>query len=95
MRKIVFGGSGPTVGMDYMEACFVDDTITSAELDTEAWERAIDNVEMYGFSYDPECEGDYETCTNGDDIEGWWAEYDPEEHDGHLIDNPFKDAEDE
>jgi len=90
-RKIVFGGSGPTVGMDYLEAVLTD--ATDKQLYEEAWQRAIDNAEMYGFSYDTECEGDYETCTNGEDIEGWWAEYDEAEHAGHLLHNPFEETE--
>ena len=93
MRKIVFGGSGPTVGMDYCHAAYFEDDVTDAELDELAWDYAVQNAEMYGFDYDTEAEGDYETVTNGEDIEGWWAEYDRDEHDGHLIHNPFPEDE--
>lgn len=89
MRKIIFGGSGPTVGMEYCHADYFEDDVTDKELDDLAWHYSIENIEMYGFDYDPEAECDYQTVTNGEDIEGWWAEYNHDEHDYLLIDNPF------
>lgn len=90
MRKIVFLGSAPVVGTEYCIGEIFEDDVTDAELSNMAFEYSVQNAEMYGFSYDTECEGDYETCTNGDDIEYSWEEYDPEAHDGLMTHNPFE-----
>ena len=83
--RVVFLGSGPTVGTDF--ACgpyaYPNDT-SEAVLLQDAFSHAIDNANMYGIEYDSEAEGDYETVTNGDDLEYIWEIYDPEKHD-HLL----------
>lgn len=93
MRKIVLIGAGPTVGTSFAEGVLVPYDISDSDLDDMSFEASVANAEMYGYQYDPDCEGDYETQTNGDDLDYRWEDYNPEEHDGLFIDgcNPFEE----
>ena len=83
--QVVFLGSGPTVGTDFAHGpyAYPDDTSESV-LSQDAFSYALANAEMYGYDYAPEAEGDYETVTNGEDLDYFWEIYDPEKHDGLL-----------
>lgn len=88
MRKIIFQLEVGYAGMDATDNGLFPDDVTDEELDQEAWERAVQHAESYGYypssykedGYDEEYdeEGDHYS----DNIEGWWEDYDPEKHDG-------------
>lgn len=89
MRKIIFRGSAKTVGTDFAEAALYPDDTPDHILDRDCWEAAVANSEMYGwelvddYDYDSEDDSYYDNYCTYDDINGYWEEYDPEEHDGH------------
>lgn len=86
MRKLVLKvTAGPC--MNSAEAYLVPKSITQAELDDYAWERAVEFAEMYGLEprdWAPEDEED-DFDSYSDDIEGWFEEYDAKKHDNILI----------
>jgi len=94
MRYIVFLLNAGTVGTDSAEFVEFDNTVTDDELSEEAWERAQNHAEMYGIypmssmpdDYDEET-SDWRSDEYSDDIEGTWAEYNPEKHDGLIVGN--------
>lgn len=59
--------------------------MTNEILDGDAWEFAVNNAEMYGvYPYPEDLDEDEDTEEYSDNIEGYWEDYDPEEHDGKL-----------
>jgi hypothetical protein len=90
MRKIIFHLEVGYAGMDATDNGLFSDNITDEELDQEAWERAVQHAESYGFypySYEQEYDEEYDDQEEdgdqySDNIEGWWEDYDPEKHDG-------------
>lgn len=86
MRKIIFRGSGKTVGTDFAEAQLVPDNITDEQLSQYAYDISVENAQMYGWDLvDDYSENEYEHEVTSDDLEYYWEEYDPEEHDGLRI----------
>jgi len=80
------------VGMDSAEFVLVPVTMTEDELSNDAWEAAVQHAQMYGLepdSYRCYYEGEESDEDDDDrfsnDIEGYFEEYDPEEHDGLRI----------
>jgi hypothetical protein len=94
MRKIVFGYHTGYYGMDSHEVVEFPDDVTDLELDDYAWEGAVQYAESYGihppsdedFDEDGfEIENEDSPCYSGENIEGWWEDYDPEKHDGLVL----------
>lgn len=86
MRKIVIGMDTSMVGTDGWEFYEVPDHVTDEQLDEFAWQRGLEHAEMYGIYYRPHYEDelteeelDLDSYT--ENIDGWWEEYDPEQHD--------------
>jgi len=95
MRYIVFMLNAGMVGTDSAEFVEFDDEVTNAELDDEAWQRALNHAEMYGVypehekpeDFDEENEGSWIHDQYSENIEGYWEEYNPEKHDGLIVGN--------
>ena len=85
MKKLVlFVESGLCTKM--ATAYLVPDTITQEELDDYAWLQAIEHAESYDkYLLCDAPEGEEDSGDYTDDIEGWWEEYNSDEHDGQLI----------
>lgn len=85
MRKIIFRGSSKTVGTDFAEAQLVPDDTTDEQLSQYAYDISVENAQMYGWDlvddYSTD-ENQYDNEVTSDDLEYWWEEYDPEEHEG-------------
>jgi len=89
MRKIYFTYHTGYCGMDSHEVVEFPNDVTDLELDDHAWQEALQHAESYGI-YPPSDEDfdedGFETedspCYSGENIEGSWEEYNPEEHDG-------------
>lgn len=94
MRKIIFHYSVGYAGMDGVDAVAYPDDVTEDQLNEDAWLGALQHAESYGYynraDYDeadiPTEEEEEEQGWNADQyvdsIEGWWEDYNPEEHDG-------------
>jgi predicted PolB exonuclease-like 3'-5' exonuclease len=88
MRKIYFKYSTGYCGMDSAEVAEFPDNVTEEELNTYAYEGALNNAEAYGiyptqdYFVDNDEEDDDGGDSYSDNIEGYWEEYNPEEHDG-------------
>ena len=61
-------------------------------LGTYAWEEALNFASSYGIypasdmpDYHDENEEDWNSDSYSEDIDGWFEEYDPEEHDGLMV----------
>ena len=89
-RKIVFRANAGTCGTDTAQGFIYPDNVTDDELAVEAWQFGIDHAESYGvypmdaMPEDYDEENSYGDDEYSDNIEGWWEEYDPEEHDGII-----------
>ncbi len=88
-RLIVFSLDTGYCGTGSHEFEVFPDDVTEAELDDEAWERALNHAESYGiYTYEemPEDYNEEEADWNSDaysgNIEGYWEDFDPEKHDG-------------
>ena len=88
MRKVIFRGSAKTVGTDYAEAHLYRPDVEDEVLNADAWQATVDNAEMYGWSLtaeecpDDDEDGDwYDNYCHGDELDGWWEDYNPEVHD--------------
>lgn len=59
------------------------------DLDTYAWECAVEHAESYGLYPEPDFseyeDGDCDSEEYCDDIGGWFEDYNAKEHDGQLI----------
>lgn len=89
MKKIVFFYYAGFAGTDTAELVEFPDDVTDDELDTYAWEGALQWAESFGMypeSYrhldDEEEEDDEDNYS--DNIEGYWEVYDPNTHDGLI-----------
>ena len=89
MRKIVFFASTGYVGMDRASLEEVDPATTDKALDDWANDYALENADSFGLypwpddlAEDEISEEEQEHYT--DNIEGWWEEYNPTEHDPVL-----------
>ena len=78
MRYIV-QAEGPTVGMTLHEAveCEPD------EIESYAFQIAVDNLESFGYEFNPDGEDDYETTCS--EVDYSYEVYDAEKHDGHRM----------
>lgn len=93
MRYIVFLLYAGITGTDSAEFVEFDDSVTNAELDAEAWERALNHAGMYGIypidempeDHDEEEADSWTSDSYSESIEGYWEEYDPEKHDGKIV----------
>ena len=95
-RKIILRGSAKTVGTDFAEAALFEAGTPDSVLDQACWEASVENAAMYGWEYvdgnwEPESEDPEEqyeewdsVCTD-DDLNYFWEEYNPEEHEGLRI----------
>jgi hypothetical protein len=81
------------VGMDAAEFLNVPVDMTEDELSTYAWEAAVQFAQSYGLepeghrSDSDEFEDEYGNYNYTNDIEGWFEEYKPEDHDGLVVGN--------
>lgn len=87
MKKIVFFYNAGMSGTDTAELVEFEDDITDDELDTYAWEGAIQWAESYGvypesYRYLDDEEEDEDTYS--DNIDGYWEVYDPAKHDALI-----------
>jgi hypothetical protein len=77
--------------MESHEVVEYPDDVTDLELDDDAWQGALDHAESYGI-YPPsdedfdedgfEKETEDSPCYSGENIDGFWEEYNSEKHDG-------------
>ena len=86
MRKIVFGWSCSADCRlhGFHDAQLVEEFITDEELDTLAWELAVEESARYGHYPKGDGDGDVDDEVEDDhyaDIDGWWEDYMPEKHD--------------
>ena len=89
--KIVIGMGAGMAGTDSMEAFILTEDYTESELGDIAWQMGLEHASMYGIypryeleemSEEDLAEVDEEDYS--DNIEGWWEEYNEEEHEGHV-----------
>ena len=67
------------IDVDYTEEELADRMSLAAQaVDQIAWEMAVENYNMYGFDEDDSEEEGY-------NCEGFWEIYNPEEHNGNLM----------
>ncbi len=89
MRKIAIGMDAGMVGTDSWEFWVVPESMTDDELHELCWERAKDHAEMYGIyprhEYEDTEDFDEDDESYSEGIEGWWEDYDPEQHDGYRV----------
>lgn len=86
MRKIIIRGSGKTVGTDFAEALLVPDNTSDEEITQYAFDTSVENAQMYGWDLVDDYSTDEDTYENevtSDELEYYWEDYDPEEHDSH------------
>jgi hypothetical protein len=93
-RLIVFCLCAGFVGTDSYEFAVFPDDVTEDELNAEAWQRAVNHAEMYGvysgseYGADPDItDEELDSDDYSDDIDGYWEEFDPAKHDGHVVGN--------
>ena len=89
MRKIVIGMHAGMAGTDSWAFWLVPDNVSDTELADFAWELARDHAEMYGIypreEYLDTKDYDEDSESYSDSIEGWFEDYNPDEHDGHRV----------
>ena len=84
--KIVVGVDAGFAGTDSMTAYILTQDYTEDQLSDIAWQEGLQHAEMYGvyprdqMSDDEEDDGE----SYSDNIDGWWALYDEDEHAGHC-----------
>lgn len=87
-RKVVFRADAGICGTDAAEGFIFPDGTTNEQLDAEAWQFGLNHAESYGIHWSADMVNDEDQDEDGDQysdaIEGWWEEYDPEEHDGLI-----------
>jgi hypothetical protein len=92
MRKIIFHLETGECGSEGTENGLFPDDVTDERLNDEAWQRAVQHAESYGIYPESDLEDcstqDYEELVQSGEIdnyssnvEGWWEDYDPEQHD--------------
>lgn len=82
MRKIIYHLHVGFAGMDDTRLVVFDDNPTNKELDDIANDLALDWADSYGY-YPPSDDTDEDDEYVSEGIEGYWEEYDPNEH-GYL-----------
>lgn len=91
MRKIVFTSHTGYCGMDGHDFDVYPDDVSDEELDTIAYEYALQNAESFGIypvEWNDEDEDEdaggarFDSDKYSENIDGWWEDYDPEKHDG-------------
>ena len=89
MRRIVIGMHAGMAGTDSWEFYLVPESISRADLELFAWERAKDHAEMYGIyprdEYVDLPDFDEDDESYSDSIEGWYEDYDANKHDCHRV----------
>ena len=88
MRKIVICMSAGMAGTDNYEFWEFPDSVTEETLSAFAWECGVQWADSFGIypnaEYtDEEVDADPESYS--DDIEGYWENYNSEEHNGHTM----------
>lgn len=85
MVLVLYAGTG-TETYDFYN---VPVSITEAELAACAWDSAVEHAESYGIYPESGMFEDDDDSYKGDEysaeIEGYWEDYDPEEHDGRTM----------
>lgn len=85
MKKIVFFYNAGMSGTDTAELVEFEDDVTDEELNTYAWEGAIQWAESFGvypeYDRDLDDEEEDDEDTYSDNIDGYWEVYDPNTHD--------------
>lgn len=86
VRKVVFRAHAGICGTDTAEGFIYPDETTDQELAGDAWQFGLDHAESYGIYWSAEiCDDEGEDGDQySDAIEGWWEEYNPDEHDGII-----------
>ena len=88
MRKIVFFASTGYAGMDSARLEEWDPATSDKILDEWAYDYALDNADSFGLYPWPDADEDEIPEEERDqytyNIEGWWEEYNPTEHDPVL-----------
>lgn len=89
-RKIVVHLGVGYCGMDAHEFYEINADATEEAISEFCWELAKDNAEMYGLYPEeemPEDISDDDTSQYSYNIEGYYEDYKPEEHDGYMTTN--------
>lgn len=86
MRKIILRGSAKTADTDFAEAQLYMLDTDERIINDDAWQAAVENAEMYGWQITEEdCSDDdeewYDSYCTANEIDGWWEDYNGEEHD--------------
>lgn len=86
-RKLVLCLDAGFAGTDSYEAWLVPPEVTDTGIEDFAWDAAVQHAEMYGVYPESarEDSDDEDEDSYSDNIEGYFEEYNPEEHDGKLI----------
>ena len=79
-RKIYVELQTGYCGMDSHEFWIVPKSWTDDEINQAIWLAAVDHAESYGIYPEYDCD-DEDTVYSGANIEGWFEDYNPEEHD--------------
>lgn len=77
-RKIYVQLDTGYCGMESREFWIVPKSWTNEEINQAIWLAAVDNAESYGIYPDDD---DEDTVYSGENIDGWFEDYNPEEHD--------------
>jgi hypothetical protein len=92
VKKVLFTECG--VGTQMAQFFLVDlDAYDQKALEEYSWEAALQHAEGYGIYPESDKPEDFDEEENdgwsgdqySDNIEGWWEDYIPEEHDGHVM----------
>ena len=88
MRKIVFFMDAGLLGTDQWLGYSLNDNVTNNELDSIAYELAMDHANSYG---DVVLEDDLEDedQISEADVNYSWANYNSADHDGFMLDDSF------
>jgi len=79
MRKIVFHLETGYCGMETDVAYLVPDNVTDTELDDRVYWEAVEHASSYGIYPPSEDEDEDDLEYSGDNIEGSWRIYTPED----------------
>lgn len=89
--KIIIGVDAGLAGTEDSDAYQLSCDYTTEELDNIAWQMGLDHAAMYGIYPAEERPDDYDEDSSrvgddeySDDIEGYWKEYVPKEHEGQF-----------
>ncbi len=96
MRKIIFRAHAGMCGTDTAEAMLYPADTPDSVLDDDAWRFGLEHAESYGVYHEDSFDAEYYDSLSEEEqqeyeelhsynIEGWWEEYNPEEHDGLAV----------